>query len=254
MLPETVQALGRINRRFYRHHANAFDTSRRAPWPGWRTLLSLVKEGRDPGHRPLRVLDAGCGNGRFARYLASAWPGTLDYIGLDTSAELLTAAAECLQGEIPSATLHQADLLENESGKILEEAGYDLVVLFGVLHHVPGEKQRRALLQRLGRSLAEGGMLAVSVWRFDRDPRLAKKTVPWDELEGISVDPGDLEPGDHLLTWAGDRRYPRYCHLADEAEIARLVADLELPMPKRFADDGASGDRNHYLVFTRPKR
>jgi SAM-dependent methyltransferase len=62
MKDETLRALNTINRVFYRDSAPSFDATRDAPWPGWQPLLPLLQglEGD-----PARILDLGCGNGRF---------------------------------------------------------------------------------------------------------------------------------------------------------------------------------------------
>jgi SAM-dependent methyltransferase len=245
----TAETLSRINRRFYLRHATTFDNSRRAPWPGWNTLLTRLNPTEWPAGKALRVFDAGCGNGRFGHFLATNWSGPVAYLGLDSSAELLGAASRSLASKLSNPRLGLVDLMGTTESCLAGDEVFDLVVLFGVLHHIPAETARLALLRRLIRHLAPGGLLAVSVWRFDRDPRLAQKTVGWDELESFEVDPKELETGDHLLTWAGDRLFPRYCHLTGEKEIDRLVEALSLPKPYRFADDGSSRDRNHYLLF-----
>ena len=43
MNQETVQALHRINRDFYRRCAAEFSASRRRPWPGWERALAAYE-------------------------------------------------------------------------------------------------------------------------------------------------------------------------------------------------------------------
>ena len=63
----TRRLLNELNRRFYRENADAFDVTRRVPWPGWNRLAEFL-----PATGPLSTLDLGCGNGRFLRWLAEA--------------------------------------------------------------------------------------------------------------------------------------------------------------------------------------
>src|SRR5512145_2941581 len=81
----TLLALASINRWFYSQHAREFGKTRQAPWSGWKRVVGRLEErGLSPG--PLRVLDLGCGNGRFLRYLASSWTHPIEYLGVDLAA------------------------------------------------------------------------------------------------------------------------------------------------------------------------
>ena len=69
MDPATANALRALNRRFYEERAREFSDSRNAPWPGWLRLAPHLRELAEGG-RAISLLDAGCGNGRFAHFLA----------------------------------------------------------------------------------------------------------------------------------------------------------------------------------------
>jgi len=66
-------------------------------------------------------------------------------------------------------------------------APFDLAVLFGVLHGVPGRERRRALLEAVCRRLAPGGLLAFTCWRFADDARLAGRIVPCVDRIGLRL-------------------------------------------------------------------
>src|SRR5262245_36904942 len=106
---QTVARLNQINREFYRVTAGRFDESRQQAWPGWERLaghLQIDSSGKP--QTPLTVLDVGCGNGRFGRFLAQRF-GTdaIRYHGLDSSPALLERAREGLLGL--DATLEERD-------------------------------------------------------------------------------------------------------------------------------------------------
>ena len=69
MKPETVHALHAVDRRFYTERAEEFSGTRERPWKGWTGMLARIEPllPEEP-----RVLDIGCGNGRFARFLEGA--------------------------------------------------------------------------------------------------------------------------------------------------------------------------------------
>ena len=245
MRKDTAEALHAVNRRFYRERASEFSRTRERPWSGWDEILARAAP-LLPEHP--RVLDVGCGNGRFERFLEERLGGAFDYCGVDESPLGLAEARKRLPSR-KNVVLVEHDFLEAP----LPEGEFDLLVLFGVLHHVPGRENRIGLLTRLSRLLAPGGLLAFSIWRFDRYPRFQKKIVPWDDfrfLTGIEIDPSALEPGDHILTWGGDPPAYRFCHAMSEEEEKGLARSLPLDLVFRF-DAGA--EPNRYFVFRYPQ-
>jgi SAM-dependent methyltransferase len=229
----TVRRLNAINEHFYQQHAAAFDSARQAPWSGWERVLVHTDLGRV----------------RFA-------PA---YCGLDSSSELLAAARSW--GE-PEWRLIEGDLVMEDLLPAAPEETFDLVVCFGVMHHIAGEANRRGLLERMAGRVAPGGILAVSFWQFGMDPRFARRVQEWEEFNRSSARPVDLEqlePGDHLLYWGEipqgfsteSPAKSRYCHYADPGEVERLVDGLPLSQVDAFTADGKSGDLNLYRILTR---
>ena len=253
----TRAALREMNRRFYDHFAADFDHRRQYPWPGWRRTVAHF----EPLDRPISVLDVGCGNGRFASFLADRWPSsTWGFVGLDGCGELLDVASQRLAAIEQPTDLRLIDVLQDDLGDALDvdTDRFDLVVLFGVLHHVPGEAERRQFLRRLSTLLKAGGILAISIWRLDRNPRFSRQKIPFAstraarERQGLPpLDCDRLEPGDALLSWSGDQEHPRYCHFPSDREIDRWIADAP-PLIDRFAADGPTGQDNLYLLFSPP--
>lgn len=235
-------ALAALNRDFYRESAADFARTRSAPWTGWRELLPLLR-----GRPRVSILDAGCGNGRFARFLGDALGAPFLYCGIDSSAPLLALAGRALE-RVPGVRLLQADLVLEPLERALPDERFDLVAAFGLLHHVPGESRRRGLVRALAARVAEGGLLALTFWDFAGEPRFERKAQR--EIPAELSD--QLEPGDVLLRWGpeGSARL-RYCHHTDAAEEARLLAELPLAPRLAFSSDGATGRLNRYRVFER---
>jgi tRNA (uracil-5-)-methyltransferase TRM9 len=255
MRSETIHALNEINRRFYARAGEEFSVSRANPWSGWHRVLDLMDRCRPPG-RALRILDVGCGDGRFASFLATSPGREFSYLGVDRSLEMVSAARGRLQdlghGDLLLANLTATRALPLTRGE------FDFIVAFGVLHHIPGFANRHRLLENLSRHLAPGGWLVVTVWRFLLFERFRERVVPWPDYRGengATVDPSDLESGDCLLAWGGaDRGLCRYCHFVDDNETERLLASLPLEVEATYEADGEGDRLNRYLVLTRNLR
>jgi tRNA (uracil-5-)-methyltransferase TRM9 len=251
MLPamkrETVLALNALNQAFYEAIAPEWSESRRHPWPGFERVLKLLRA-EVPSVQPLRVLDVGAGDGRFAEFLNSQREADerFEYLGIDASERLLEHARSRGLGE--GARFEHADFLEEGS---LPAGPFELVVLFGVLHHVPSFERRRQLLAEVAQRVAPGGLLALTFWRLDRDPRFAKRVRSFADYNRDATEPiseSDLEPGDTLLSWA-DQPALRYCHFPDAAETDALIAAAELRVLARFEADGRGDALNEYVVL-----
>ena len=251
MNQQTAQTLNRINRDFYHQCAEEFSATRQNPWRGWKQLVEHIHSLGDLP-RELSVLDVGCGNGRFARYLSEA---TIEfsYVGVDISTRALDHARSHIPEMIP-AELVQHDLLADKILPPRARRPFSLIVAFGLLHHVPGYERRRAILSELAQRLDYQGILAVSIWQFGRFDRFKNKVVSWDDLNsqtGISIDSSQLEPGDCILSWGADPPAYRYCHFIDSQEADNLSSSLPLEPIDSYCADGVSNDLNKYYLFRR---
>jgi len=249
---KTALALAAINRAFYRDSSAAFDETRRHAWPGWRQLPRWIDElGSD---RALRVLDVGCGNGRFGEFLAGSLRDrahSVDYCGLDASAPLLAALRT---RRLPFATTDAllADLVESPLDPLLAGRRFSLIAVFGLLHHIPAERRRAELLRALAGHLEPGGLLVVAIWRFGEFARFRSRAMAldaWNRIADDPIDPAQLEPGDHLLRWGEGNEAVRYCHHVDAAEAERLIAATGLERLSSYDADGREGALNRYFVL-----
>ena len=232
---ETRHYLNQINRDFYATTAVEFDATRGRAWVGWIRLLQHID-------LPIEsLLDIGCGNGRFADYLAQQQRQPFVYIGIDNNCQLLALARQKLAQHPQLITrLIERDLVLEG----LPEAQVQLTVMFGILHHVPGFKDRRALLSQAADCLMPGGYLVFAAWRFYEQERFRQRIVPW---------PADIEveKNDFLLDWRRGQTALRYCHYVDDEEHAALIAASGLSLIADFRADGATGELNRYEVLRR---
>jgi len=241
--PSTHKKLLDLNRRFYSQYAAEFSGTRQQSWQGWRRILDRF-EGR-PG---ISILDLGCGNGRFAAASDRQLTAAVDYVGVDASAELIEEASWRLE-DLDSVTFDVAvaDVLSPRA-PVWSGRQFDLVVLFGLLHHVPGAKRRAQLLSRAAKRVAPGGLMAVSFWQLGESERLMSRTIDPKE---IGLTKKSLEEGDHLLKW-GEREAVRYCHHSTPEEAADLVDAVGLPGIETYRADGKDGQMNLYWLLQAP--
>ncbi len=193
---------------------------------------------------PASVLDVGCGHGRFAALLSACFPHAM-LTGVDGSEELLQLARQ--RPDVPQgADWLQLDVITQAES--IPPGPFDLVTLFGVIHHIPGEQRRGGLLRELAERVAPRGSLALAFWTTAGDEDAARR-VPWAHAH---IDEAELEAGDRLLRFDNDPGVFRFAHFADAAELARVERAPGLPCLLRFTSDGTGGVANAYFLWRRP--
>ncbi len=106
-------------------------------------------------HAELRLLDLGCGTGRFLAQIKSNWP-RLPVIGIDLSPHYLAEARERL------ASWSRVALVEAAAEALpFPEAHFDVVTSVYLLHELP-RQVRHAALREMARVLKPGGLLIVA--------------------------------------------------------------------------------------------
>lgn len=244
MTPATQQRLLALNRAFYAAIGDVFDLTRHNLAQGMVQALDYLPA----SDGPLRVLDAGCGNGRFVRAFEQAGRPAA-YVGVDADARLLAHAREQaaeLRGV--EAAFVEADMADAGWKAALGGATFDAIACLATLHHFPGLALRGRIVGDLAGLLVPGGRLIVSAWQFLTAPRLAGKQVPW-EVIGLSAE--DVEPGDALLPWQQGIYALRYVHQIDASELDGLARAAGLVPLGHFSADGKEGNLNLYGIFTR---
>ena len=103
----------------------------------------------------LRVLDAGCGGGRYSKVCGEAGSTV---IGADHSAAVSKARQLC--SHLPNVAFVQADLKRLP----LEPASFDFVFSIGVMHH---DANTRAVFDAVAKLVKPGGR--YSVWLYRRN-------------------------------------------------------------------------------------
>jgi ubiquinone/menaquinone biosynthesis C-methylase UbiE len=122
------------------------DTMRRMAIP---PIVEAVRDADQP-----RILDVGCGTGRFLLQLRDALPHAKLY-GLDLSAPYLARAASLLRGADASF------IADNAEAMPLADAQFDAVTSVFLFHELPADARRR-VMGEVWRVLVPGGRFVVS--------------------------------------------------------------------------------------------
>ncbi|MBU3942929.1 class I SAM-dependent methyltransferase, partial [Patescibacteria group bacterium] len=114
----------------------------------WEEITFLFKTEKNE-----KVLDSGCGNGRYYELLKHT-----DYTGVDNSRELIQIA----RGKYPEAKFQVADALALP----FPDNSFDQVYSIAVLHHIPSKELRLKFLREIKRVLKPNGKVTLTAWKF----------------------------------------------------------------------------------------
>ena len=148
MRQEIVHDINERNKASYSAVAREFYETRKTPWDEFHHFLSYVEEGA-------KVLDLGCGNGRFYEFLL---PKKVDYLGVDNNPHQLEIGREMY----PQAHFDLADMMEYDA----PAASFDNVFSIAAFHHLPGVQTRRHVVNQLHKILKPNGVLILTVWNL----------------------------------------------------------------------------------------
>jgi 2-polyprenyl-3-methyl-5-hydroxy-6-metoxy-1,4-benzoquinol methylase len=239
MHPDTAARLVEINREFYNRFGDAFSATRHRIQPGVRRVLNTFKGDE-------AILDLGCGNGELARELANRGHRG-PYLGVDFSVPLLRDAQ--VQPQIFSAKFLEMDLTQLATNKsLLKSKSWDVITAFAVLHHIPSEKMRLAILRTVHDLLAADGAFVLSNWQFLNSEKLKRRIKSWDVVDFKTP---DIDAGDYLLDWRGGGEGLRYVHHFSEAELSTLAHDAGFSVSETFYSDGETGNLGLYQTWRR---
>jgi len=211
--------------------ADDFSKTRSAIWPETEVLFD---EYLVPGEK---VLDLGCGNGRYFEYLKEK---KVNYFGVDNSEELIKIA----KNKYPEANFQTADALNLP----FPENFFDKVYSIATLHHIPSKEYRLQFLKEIKKILRPGGIIIITVWKFHQIKAvglLFKYTIL--KLFGKSK----LDWKDIFEPWA--KKIERYYHWFSKKELEILVKKTGFEIKEIGLIKNEKGNRqNIYLIAEKP--
>jgi SAM-dependent methyltransferase len=111
--------------------------------------------GRIAAERPRRIVDIGCGDGRFTRELSLTYPDC-QVVGIDYSARA-TVLARAMNPDRPNLEFHALDITQP-----LDLGTFDLAILMEVFEHIP-LAETASFMAGVRRLMQPGGVLYVTV-------------------------------------------------------------------------------------------
>lgn len=277
--PQVIRKLNDLTSDFYAREATSFSATRQAPWHGWERVWKLITahdavQNPFPSHAarvpdddtgdsgaPLTILDLGCGNLRFERFLAERTNAPLRVTALDNCPDLASPEIGALSAAFPHSLRSSSaasktkeedasgqganppektivdlraldiveSLLDGTFADRLPRNSHDLAVAFGLMHHLPTFALRARVLEGLLGSLRPGGFAVVSFWQFLNDPRLAAKAATVTAEGRAAHCLPTFHENDFLLGWQHAEGTYRFCHHTPEDEIDALLAAIREP-------------------------
>ncbi len=222
----------------YSTYAQEFSNTRQAPWEGWKRLIKYVEYPAKP-----KVLDLGCGNGRFLKFLINSDVDLGEYVGVDNSSELLKMTDEFMDKVRKNGRLSKFQLLnidfENLNWGTEIKGQFNFIGAFGITHHLKTPASRKKFFETINYLLEKDGYLVVTFWEFLKMERYSNKLTPLN-VEGSK--------NDFEMTF-GKNGAKRFCHYYNPLEIIELTHNLPLKIVEEFNEDGLENNQNHYIVY-----
>lgn len=234
----TIDNIIRVNKDFYDKIGPDFDKTRQSAWKGWGRVKEII--GEEFKNRPFSVLDVACGNGRFiGAALEKEGLPLFQYLGVDSNDFLLSKAKILENDRVKFMKLDVINHLEK-----LSPETFDVVVAFGITHHIPSNELRKKWFSQLSKLVSKNGLLIFTIWNYQMDERFEPSE---DFTQGHK-----LEEGDYFIGWADNKNAKRYFHRYSEAELEEIDLILNsagLKQTSKFKSDGKNGEMNEYFVY-----
>ena len=200
---------------FYTENAKKYYQTRQKHWTDGQYFLDYIKS---LNLEKPRILELGCGGGRFLSYLKEHWSWDFEYHGVDLSEGLLAYASK----DHPEAVFSCEDM-----SVFMQNAGqeeYDVIVACASFQHLPSVEERKNLLKNCYKSLKYDGILLMTNWSLSSwFLKTYRKQVARSILMRIfSI--GKKDWRDIYVPWEqGEKTEFRFYHLFALVELKELL-------------------------------
>ena len=186
----------------YGNIAESFSSTRHYIGREFTTFLPYLQKAK-------HILDLGCGNGRFVRFLKEK-KLKANYTGIDNAQSFI----DICKKEFPHHQFQQGDQLQIP----LKDKTIDLILNIRAFHHLPSKKYRLKALEEMHRVLENGGILIISVWNLWQW-KYWKQLITAIIRSIISF--GSYSYNDTFIPWQKDHK--RYYHAFTKNELKKTV-------------------------------
>lgn len=150
--------------KFYSKNAKHYHQTRQKFWVDGEKILEQIKA---LGLEKVRILELGCGSGRFLSYFKLWYQKDFEYVGMDISEGMLELAKQ-EHPESQFITGDMSQILNSFDGEC-----FDIVIACASFQHLPNRKERQSLIDKCYRVLRYEGLLMMTNWAFSK--RFLKK-------------------------------------------------------------------------------
>lgn len=174
---------------FYNQNYKRFDTSRYSVWLEVKKFFEQIPT-------EIKVLDAGCGNGKNMIYLQNKG---ISVKGIDFSEKLLQICRD-KKLDVEEADIRNLPFNNNS---------FDYVISIAVIHHLSKESDRHKAITEMLRVCKPGGKVLFSTWA----------------LEQPCTSRFSFDLGDNFVKWEDTKRY---YYIYDRENINNFLKDYSV--------------------------